>query len=78
VLVSVHLMILTVRVSAGICSFDDSEGTFDTKICNIIMWVQLDGTGNHFILLCFICFVLQWKCVTVHVIHVSYCNAVQV
>jgi hypothetical protein len=59
--------ILMVRFSAGVCSSDDSEGTLEAKIRYIIMWVHSDGTGNHFILLCFICFILQWKCVTVHI-----------
>ena len=67
-LVSVQPIILLVRLGAGVCSFDDSEGTFDAKICYIMLWVQLDGTGSHFVLLCFICFILQCKCVTVHVI----------
>jgi len=69
VLVSVHPVILMVRFSAGVCSSHDSEGTFDAKICYIMLWAQLRGTGNHFILLCFICFMLYCKNVTLHVVH---------
>ena len=51
VLVSVHLIILTVWFGAGVCSSDDTEGNFYAKICLIVLWVQFDGTGNHFIVL---------------------------